>query len=326
MNGVQEDNKKYLDKINNVLKTQPACVKGYVNYMNKASIKTKFTYMHHIINFIEYVDKEVEELLLDDFSGYISFIEYKENGDIITPSYRITIYSALKKFSKYLYATKRIPEDYMINIERPKFYEKQETIEKRSVGFLTKKEISQYLKTVQDNDVNNYRQVGQKWNLRDQTIIQIFLSTGIRCSALRKLDVNSVNIKESTLIVTDKGDKVKIYNIPENVMETIKEWIKIRKDIIDNDEQALFVSNRKRRMDATCIADVVKKYSKDIKNKNITPHKLRATYGTQLYNETKDVLFVQDCMGHSSPKTTQLYIRDRKEHLKKASDIMSKLI
>ena len=326
MTGVQEDNKKFLDKINNVLKTQPDYIKGYVNYMHKASIKTKYTYMHYVINFVEYSNKQIKDLSLDDFSGYISFIEYKENGELTTPSYRISVYSALKKFSKYLYATKRIPEDYMINVERPKFYEKQETIEKRSVGYLTKKEITKYINTVQENSVNDYRQVNSNLNARDQAIIQIFLSTGIRCSALRKLDINSVNIKENTLIVTDKGDKVKIYNIPQNVMDVLENWIYIRENIIDNDEQALFTSNRKRRMDISSISNVVKKYSKHIKNKNITPHKLRATYGTQLYNETRDVLFVQDCMGHSNPKTTQLYIRDRKENLKKASDIMAKLI
>lgn len=326
MTGVQEDNKKFLDKINNVLKTQPDYIKGYVNYMHKASIKTKYTYMHYVINFVEYSNKQIKDLSLDDFSGYISFIEYKENGELTTPSYRISVYSALKKFSKYLYATKRIPEDYMINVERPKFYEKQETIEKRSVGYLTKKEITKYINTVQENSVNDYRQVNSNLNVRDQAIIQVFLSTGIRCSALRKLDINSVNIKENTLIVTDKGDKVKIYNIPQNVMDVLENWIYIRENIIDNDEQALFTSNRKRRMDISSISNVVKKYSKHIKNKNITPHKLRATYGTQLYNETRDVLFVQDCMGHSNPKTTQLYIRDRKENLKKASDIMAKLI
>ena len=79
-------------------------------------------------------------------------------------------------------------------------------------------------------------------------------------------------------------------------------------------------------MDSTSIYNVVKKYSKNINGKNITPHKLRATYGTQLYNETGDIYFVQDCMGHSNPKTTELYVRDKKENRKKASDIMAKMI
>ena len=67
------------------------------------------------------------------------------------------------------------------------------------------------------------------------------------------------------------------------------------------------------------------KYSSNIKGKHITPHKLRATYGTQLYNATGDIYFVQECMGHSNPKTTEIYIRDTKNTTKKASDIMKNL-
>ena len=63
-----------------------------------------------------------------------------------------------------------------------------------------------------------------------------------------------------------------------------------------------------------------------INGKNITPHKLRATYGTQLYNKTGDIYFVQQCMGHTNPKTTELYVRERKQNTKRASDIMDKLI
>ena len=80
-------------------------------------------------------------------------------------------------------------------------------------------------------------------------------------------------------------------------------------------------------MDQSSISRVVKKYASEISNKNITPHKLRATYGTQLLKATNDIYFVQDCMGHSNPKTTELYIRGQKqENRKKASEIMSKIV
>ena len=98
--------------------------------------------------------------------------------------------------------------------------------------------------------------------------------------------------------------------------------------MLDNKkEDALFISNRKTRMDQSSISDVVKKYSSVIDGKHITPHKLRATYGTQLYAKTGDLYLVQECMGHSNPKTTELYIRGQKnEATQKASDIMTKLI
>lgn len=324
--GIQDFNKKYIDKINKVLKDQPDFIKGFVNYMSNIALTTKYAYMHNVINFINKVDKPIELLTLDDFSGYISGLQYKENGEPITSSYRIAVYSALKKFNNYLYATKRIPENYMLYIDRPKPSENQLTIEKREKGFLTKKEISKYIQTIENNDVNKYRQVSEVWNKRDMAIIKVFLNTGIRCSALSKLDISSIDFKNKTLIVTDKGNKVKLYDLSDDIIDELTEWIELRKNEIKDSEIALFISNRRRRMDQISIYNVVNKYSKGIKNKHITPHKLRATYGTQLYNETGDIYFVQDCMGHKNPKTTELYIRGKKHNMKKASDIMSKFI
>lgn len=79
-------------------------------------------------------------------------------------------------------------------------------------------------------------------------------------------------------------------------------------------------------MSNNAISDVVKKYTVNINGKNITPHKLRATYGTMLYNKTKDIYFVQDCMNHSSASTTALYIRDEDDQSKReAASIMGNL-
>lgn len=326
MSGLQEFNKKYINKINNVLENQPEFIKGFVNYMSDVALTTKYAYMHDVINFIKKVDKPVESLTFEDFSNYISGLEYKENGDPVTSSYRIAVYSALKKFNEYLYATKRISENYMLYIKRPKPVESQTTIAKREKGFLTKKEITKYIQTVEQNEVNEYRQVGQIWNKRDLVIIKIFLNTGVRCSALSKLDKESIDFRNKTLIVTDKGNQVKTYDLSDDTLYELKEWLYVRNEKIKDNDAALFISNRKRRMDTTSIYNVVKKYSKGIKDKNITPHKLRATYGTQLYNETGDIYFVQDCMGHKDPKTTELYVRGKKQNLKKASDIMSKIV
>ena len=326
MSGLQEFNKKYINKINNVLENQPEFVKGFVNYMSDVALTTKYAYMHDVINFIKKVDKPVESLTFEDFSNYISGLEYKENGDPVTSSYRIAVYSALKKFNEYLYATKRISENYMLYIKRPKPVESQTTIKKKKKGFLTKKEITKYIQTVEQNEVNEYRQVGQIWNKRDLVIIKIFLNTGVRCSALSKLDKESIDFRNKTLIVTDKGNQVKTYDLSDDTLYELKEWLYVRNEKIKDNDAALFISNRKRRMDTTSIYNVVKKYSKGIKDKNITPHKLRATYGTQLYNETGDIYFVQDCMGHKDPKTTELYVRGKKQNLKKASDIMSKIV
>ena len=102
--------------------------------------------------------------------------------------------------------------------------------------------------------------------------------------------------------------------------------MKTRSEILNGkEEDALFISNQRVRMDQSSISRVVNKYASGIKGKRITPHKLRATYASTIYNESKDLYLTQKCMGHSSPKMTETYIRGQKDvNREKGMMIMSK--
>lgn len=328
MSGMQEITKKYLDMINITLDERPKYFRGFVNFMNDSSIRTKYNYLNHIVAFMDCVKKDPENLVFDDFNNYMNEISYKEDGTKTSSSYQINIYSSLKKFCYYLFVSKKISENYMLYIKRPKAKESQETITKRENGYLNEKELKRYIRSVEIGATAPHRVQSSEWDIRDKAIILTFLYTGIRNSALRMIDVQDINLKEKTLIVTDKGEKVRKYDIPDTLCEAIKEWLECRKDIMNGYESnALFVSLRRKRMNSGTVLHVVKRYADDvIDDKNITPHKLRATYGTQLYNKTGDIYFVQECMGHSNPKVTELYVRDKKENTKRAGDIMGKLL
>ena len=272
-------------------------------------------------------NKPLKNLNVDDFAGYMLKIQRNKKGNKSTSSYRIAAYSALKKYGKYLVASNQIEKNPMDFIERPKPIEFQETIEKREIGYLTKKEISKYVESVECGSGTKRSINRQKeWKERDLAIVMIFLNTGIRCSALMKIDIDNIDFIEKTLTVTDKESYVNKYELSDELLEIINLWIVKRKELLKGKEtDALFISNRRNRMDQCSIYKVVNKYSSGIKGKHITPHKLRATYGTQLYDETKDIYFVQNCMKHANPKTTELYIRGTKNQTKTASEIMRKL-
>ena len=264
---------------------------------------------------------------MDDFSGYMMKIQKNQNGENSTSSYKIAAYSALKKYGKYLVASNQLERNPMDYIDRPKPVESEKTISKREIGYLSKKEISKYVTSVEYGAGTSRSRNRQKnWKERDMAIIMIFLNTGIRCSALMKIDIDSIDFEKRTLTVTDKEELVNQYDLSEELLDIVKVWIDKRKDILNGSEtDALFISNRKTRMDQRSIYDVVKKYAEGIKGKHITPHKLRATYGTQLYDATRDIYFVQGCMKHSNPKNTELYIRVTKNQTKTASDIMKNI-
>lgn len=329
MSGISELTKKNLDKIENILNQRPNYFRGFVNFMNDSAILTKYHYLNHVCGFMDFINKEPENIIFDDFNNYMMKISYKEDGTEMTSSYRINVYSALKKFSEYLYVSGKISQNYMLYIKRPKPKESQKTISKRESGYLTEKELKNYLMEIELSiDVSSNPSI---WLWRDKAIIYTLLTTGMRNTALRMLDIDDVNLTKRELTVTDKGGKVRTYEISDKLYNALESWISIRNNaVMDEPEdkkcRALFVSSRKTRMDSGTLNYTIKKYAEDIDEKNITPHKLRATYGTQLYNKTGDIYFVQQCMGHSNPKTTELYVREKKQNTKRASEIMDKLI
>lgn len=296
-------------------------LKGFRDYISNLSSKTILDYMFYVVSFLDYCGKEPSKIELDDYSGFMTTLKQK------TPSYQTAAHAALKKYSYYLFVSKKNADNHMQYIQRPSAKERQETIEKRENGYLTKAEVQRVLLAIQNGVGNSTARKKQKmWKDRDYLIFLIFLSTGIRLSALIQLDVDSIDFENKQLITTDKGSKINQFPLSDEVLEYTKVWLRKRENILEGQkEQALFISHNKTRMSSVAVSDVVEKYSSVIPGKHITPHKLRATFGTQVYNATHDIYLTQKAMNHSTPAVTEKYIRGNKDHSKKtAADVMRK--
>lgn len=324
MNGNDIYDKNFRNKIAKLINDNQdkTYLGGFAAFINK-SPSTVFNYLAYVLGFINYVKKDIRDLELDDYTGYIYSLENK------SASYKILIYSALKKFSLYLKAAGKNDRDPMQYVERPKFTESEETKNKREIGYMNTREIHKYISNI-DTGVGTHRSKArqEQWKTRDKAIVLVLLNTGMRCSALYKLNIDSLNFETNTLTTIDKGNKYRKFDLSEDLVYNLMLWLRDREIILNGrDEDALFISNRKTRLTQDGISDIVQKYAYNITGKHITPHKLRATYGTQLYAKTGDLYMVQECMGHSNPKTTELYIRGQKNEVSKAaSEIMTKII
>ena len=323
-------NIEYLNKINNRIENllkenNEQYYVGFYHFItNNVSPSTAYNYLNYIIDFIKSSDKDVREIELDDYTAFLSGIVTKSS------SYQIAVYSALKQFSLYLKASKKNERNSMQYIRRPKAKESIVTKTKRANGYLNKAEIQQYIDAVECG-VGSARAIKrqERWRERDVAIVMMFLNTGMRCSALYKLDVEDIDLVHMKLTTVDKGTKINYYEISDDLADILRDWLNKRENILHGkaDESALFISNMRTRMTQSAISDVVKKYAKNIKGKKITPHKLRATYGTQLYEATKDIVLVRDAMKHSNTRVTELYIRNGVNNNEKvASNIMSNII
>ena len=327
MSGRSEMELKYRTKIKNVINDN-ITLKHYVNFINASECMTQYTYTCIVAAFLKNINKAETDLTFDDFNDYLSDIKYLDNNETKTSSYIITVYSALKKFCEYLYVSNKIKDNYMTHIKRPKAIEKQSTIQKREKAYLTETEIHKIIDNIYI-DPSTKRELADEWKARNRAIIYLFLFTGLRCSALSSIDLDDINFKDKVLFTTDKGSKVRRIDMPDALCKVLKEWIDVRRCLVDDTNKALFISNRKSRMSNQAIALMVNTYAKrcGISEKRITPHKLRATYGTQLQNATGDINFVRECMGHKSVETTKLYIRgNTNNNSKKAAEIMSAII
>ena len=283
-------------------------------------LSSSYTYLNNIINFMNDVNKSVNELSLDDYTIYLGKLKDK------SASYQINVYSSLKKFSKYLLATKRNVDDPMQYIDRPKFSESINTVEKRDRNYLTKAETKKIIKNI-NNGVGSFKAKArqEEWKERDEVIIILFVSTGLRCSALYKLDVSDIDFEKHIFRTIEKGNKIREVFLTDKMLKYIKCWLDKRDILLAGKEcDALFISNRRKRLTQKGISDIVHKYGASINRDNLSPHKLRATFGTTFYNETHDIRLLQSLMGHSSVRTTQTYIRGQNKEQEEAANIMSK--
>ncbi|HHF7010441.1 tyrosine recombinase XerS [Streptococcus mutans] len=146
---------------------------------------------------------------------------------------------------------------------------------------------------------------------RDLAIIALLLASGVRLSEAVNLDLKDVNLNMMIIEVTRKGGKQDSVNVAGFAKPYLENYITIRRGRYkaEKTDLAFFLSEYRgvpNRMDASSIEKMVAKYSQDFKIR-VTPHKLRHTLATRLYDATKSQVLVSHQLGHASTQVTDLY-------------------
>ena len=148
----------------------------------------------------------------------------------------------------------------------------------------------------------------EKTKVRDVALLSLLLGTGIRVSECVGLNISDVDFKNNGILIHRKGGKEVTIYFSDEVKEALQNYCDERVLILEESghEGAFFLSMQNKRMSVRSVENLVKKYAKIISPlKKITPHKLRSTYGTNLYKETGDIYLVADVLGHSDVNTTK---------------------
>ena len=313
-------------RLRQVLATLPPFCKDYFRAIDATTTaKTRISYAYDIRIFFQFLletnpslkDKSMTDLtvqVLDQVKA-VDLEEYQEylkvyqnhNADKLETNGERGLkrkVSALRSFYAYYYKREMIETNPSVLVDVPKIHEK-------SIIRLDADEVALLLDHIEhagDSLTGQKRVFWEKTKERDLAIVTLLLGTGIRVSECVGLDIEDVDFKNNGIKVTRKGGNEMVVYFGPEVEKALKAYLEVRENItpLSGHEHALFYSAQRKRIGVQDIENLVKKYAREITTtKKITPHKLRSTYGTALYQETGDIYLVADVLGHRDVNTTK---------------------
>lgn len=318
MSNHHETEERYITKISELQSKMPDYVQQYIRSIHtRTAARTRYEYLKDIEAFLSYLKVQtgkddiplsiLSSLRKTDFEEYFEYMEhYSRDGKTVITNSRSSIkrkISALRNLFAYLFENNMIPSDEIRKMKMPKLHKKE-------IIRLDGDETGVFINAVEQgtNMTKKERDYYDLQNIRDTAIVYLFLSTGLRVSECAELDLEDVDIEKHCVRVTRKGGDEAIVYFSDEATEYLEKWLAQRSNNtkIPKDEHALFVSSRNTRLCVRAIEKLIKKYAlRSVPLKHITPHKLRATYATNLYEATGDIYLVAETLGHKDVKTTK---------------------
>ncbi len=287
-------------------------------------LKTFFNFLHEERlafsqkQIILLTDEDLAGLTQADLTAYSEYLSYYLKNpesplpDKVIMNHELSIkrkLCSIRSFYDYLYKNKRIPANVTELVPLPKIHEKP-------IIRLSRDEMLQMLTQAQTGEsLTEAQKKYQKLTARrDYALLLLFLGTGIRVSECVGINLEDVDLENNAFLVTRKGGNEVVLYFPPEVAEALADYMQEREQVeaLPGHESALFLSLQRRRISQRAVQNLVKKYASvavPLKPK-ISPHKLRSTYATNLYQETGDIYLVADVLGHTSVDTTRRHYAD----------------
>jgi len=318
-----EISKQNVLKMREVLKTLPPfCREYFVGIQEQTATRTRLAYAYDLRVFFEYLHnenpicakKEITEYTLDilehitrqDIEDYLNYITYyvKEDKEFTNDERgKARKLSALKSLYNYFYQSEKIEHNPTALVHSPKLHEKE-------IIRLEPNEVAKLLDQVEAGEklTKKEQEFHKRTKNRDVALMTLLLGTGMRVSECVGIDLQDLDFDVGGVKVRRKGGNEAIIYFGEEVENALLDYLDERDHMIPciGHEDALFLSLQMKRISVRSVEKLVKKYASRVTTlKKITPHKLRSTYGTTLYQETGDIYLVADVLGHKDVNTTR---------------------
>lgn len=308
----------------------PFCTDFFVSIENTTAPLTRLNYAYDLRVFFSYVSEQylhgipLSQITLKDVEGITAiqleqFLSYlscytKSDGSIETCSEKAKArkLASVKALYRYLFNRNMISVNHTTKVATPKLHQKE-------IVRLDEEEVGEILSVAESGYglTNHQLAFHERTKIRDNAILTLFLGTGIRISELVGLNNSDIDLANGSFRVTRKGGNRMVLYYAEEVAVALDAYLTEKETLFAEydsgkktgtppDRDALFLSSQGKRISVRAVENLVKKYAKIVTPlKNISPHKLRSTYGTNLYNATRDIYVVADVLGHKDVNTTK---------------------
>lgn len=157
--------------------------------------------------------------------------------------------------------------------------------------------------------------------IRDLAILELLYSSGLRRAELIGLDTEMADLTTATLTVTGKGNKQRLLPIGQKALDALAQWLRVRSQLADVNEPALFVGAQGKRLSPATLANRLKYWAtRQGIEQNLHPHRLRHSFASHILESSHDLRAVQELLGHENISTTQIYTHLDFQHLAKVYD------
>ena len=280
---------------------------SYLLYQKNYSKKTIDSYTRDINKFLEFMNNENYTLNSVDSTLIRNFLAH-ETLDGISKRSNARRVIALRQFYEYLVKNNYVEFNPFIIISTPK-------VDKKLPEFMYLEEINNLF------ELNSQRK--DFLMHRDQAIIELLFSSGLRVSELVNLTLQDLNLKERMMRIVGKGNKERIVPFSLKTQKTLNVYLEnTRKELIANSGNNIgtnyvFLNNRGEKLTTRGVEYILQ----EIENKtgvtlSLHPHKFRHSFATHLLNQGLDLRTIQELMGHASLSSTQVYthVSNQKMH------------
>lgn len=344
-----ETKEKDIIKLREVQKELPDFLRTFfVGIAQTTSAKTRLGYAydlriffrylfeeHRILGGVEQKDLTVDSLKhieSEDIDYFLEYLSYYIKPDYENPENAIERQNenkgksrklaAVRSMFNYFYKKKKIPANPAAIVDTPKYHEKQ-------IVRLDVNETADFLDSVEFgvNLTDREKVHHERYKVRDLALTTLLLGTGIRVSECVGINIKDIDFRNNAVrIIRKGGDEVFVY-FGEEVEDALKAYLEQRNNAItkSENEDALFISSQGKRIQVRAVQKLVKKYSHGVTTKKISPHKLRSTYGTNLYHETGDIYLVADALGHADVNTTKKHYAEIEDEQRRRASTKIKL-